>query len=101
MVIFVSVYFNEKAKNVKKPNTFYVWYFDEGGSGSGSGIVVLYREKCIIFSIWVAKTTKYGYWILLQSNIELCFIISKGSIWLSEGLSSPVLDDSVRSFCLI
>ena len=30
MVIFVSVYFNEKAKNVKKPNTFYVWYFDEG-----------------------------------------------------------------------
>ena len=29
-VIFVSVYFNEKAKNVKKPNTFYVWYFDEG-----------------------------------------------------------------------
>ena len=77
MVIFVSVYFNEKAKNVKKPNTFYVWYFDEGhvvvGTGQWCGIVVLYREKCIIFSIWVAKTTKYGYWIVLLQNIELYY----------------------------
>ena len=40
MVIFVSVYFNEKAKNVKKPNTFYVWYFDEGHVVVGSGMVL-------------------------------------------------------------
>ena len=38
------------------------------------GNVALYREKYIISSIWLAKTTKYGYWILLvQLNIELCY----------------------------